>query len=290
MAAHNLRIIENNPAAGARNGMPATGRHIVTDIYGSLRLRDLKPKPRPVRQGFLLSAGNKPAAKNRVLCMTLPSDVHATCAAYNTVAADYAELLRNELDTKPFDRAMLGTFAELVQSSGGGTVADLGCGPGRITAHLDSLGLAAFGVDLSPVMVAVARKDHPRLRFDEGSIEALELADSSLGGIVAWYSIIHTPPARLPGVFAEFHRTLLAGGLLLLAFQAGDEPRHLGFAYGHEIDLDAYRLPPERITELLLQAGFVVEAQLLREPDDRYEKTRQAYLLARKPARKPAAS
>ncbi|WP_332602631.1 class I SAM-dependent methyltransferase [Arthrobacter sp. S2(2024)] len=220
--------------------------------------------------------------------MTEPSDVHATRAAYNTVAVDYAELLRNELHTKPYDRAMLGTFAELVQSSGGETVADIGCGPGRITAHLRSLGLAAFGIDLSPEMVAVARRDHPSLQFSEGSMEALELADGTLDGIVAWYSIIHTPPARLLRVFAEFHRTLLDGGLLLLAFQAGDEPRHLGFAYGHEIDLDAYRLPPEHISEVLLQAGLVVEAQLLREPDDRYEKTPQAYLLARKPARKPA--
>jgi len=216
--------------------------------------------------------------------MTEPSDVHATRAAYNTVAVDYAELLRNELHAKPYDRAMLGTFAELVLSSGGKAVADIGCGPGRITAHLRSLGLAAFGIDLSPEMVAVARRDHPSLQFSEGSMEALELADGTLDGIVAWYSISHTPPARLPRVFGEFHRTLLDGGLLLLAFQAGDEPRHLGFAYGHEIDLDAYRLPPDHISELLLQAGLVVEAQLLREPDDRYEKTPQAYLLARKPA------
>ncbi|GAB3557497.1 class I SAM-dependent methyltransferase [Arthrobacter alkaliphilus] len=216
--------------------------------------------------------------------MTEPSDVHATRAAYNTVAADYAGLLRNELDTKPFDRAMLGTFAELVRSSGGRAVADIGCGPGRITAYLNSLGLAAFGIDLSPEMVAVARRDHPGLQFGIGTMEALEITDGTLDGIVAWYSIIHTPPARLPRVFAEFNRTLLDGGLVLLAFQAGDGPRHLDFAYGHEIDLDAYRLQPERISELLVQAGLVVEAQLLREPDGKYEKTRQAYLLARKPA------
>ncbi|MCX2749198.1 class I SAM-dependent methyltransferase [Arthrobacter sp. MI7-26] len=218
------------------------------------------------------------------LGMAEPADVHSTRAAYNTVAADYAELLRNELASKPFDRAMLGTFAELVEAAGGGAVADLGCGPGRITAHLDSLGLTAFGIDLSPEMVAVARRDHPGLQFDEGSMEALDLADDALGGIVAWYSIIHTPPARLPGVFAQFHRALRDGGLLLLAFQAGDEPRHLDFAYGHEIDLDAYRLPPGRVAELLRQAGLVVEAQLLREPDGKHEKTPQAYLLARKPA------
>lgn len=129
MAAHNLRILETNPAAGARNGMPATGRHIVTDTYESLRRRDLKAKSRPGATAFRAGAVNTPAARIRVLCMTETWDVHATRTAYNTVAADYAELLRNELDTKPFDRAMLGTFAELVRSSGGGTVADMVAGP-----------------------------------------------------------------------------------------------------------------------------------------------------------------
>jgi hypothetical protein len=52
---------------------------------------------------------------------------------------------------------------------------------------------------------------------------ALDLADGVLGGIVAWYSIIHTPPQRLPVTFAEFGRVLSPGGHLLLAFQAGDE-------------------------------------------------------------------
>jgi hypothetical protein len=41
---------------------------------------------------------------------------------------------------------------------------------------------------------------------------ALELADDELGGILAWYSTLHTPPERLPVVFAEFHRTAGPGG------------------------------------------------------------------------------
>ncbi len=47
-------------------------------------------------------------------------------------------------------------------------------------------------------------------RFDRGTMATLELADGALPGIVAWYSIIHTPPELLPVVFAEFHRTPLA--------------------------------------------------------------------------------
>ena len=88
--------------------------------------------------------------------MSEPADVCATRAAYDIVAVDYAALLQTELANKPFDRAVLGVFAELVEADGNGPVADLGCGPGRVTAHLRALGSDPFGVDLSPAMVDVA--------------------------------------------------------------------------------------------------------------------------------------
>ena len=113
-----------------------------------------------------------------------------TRTAYDTVAAAYEELARSLLADSPMDRALLGLFAEQVLAGGGGPVGDLGCGPGRITVHLDSLGLDAFGVDLSPGMVAVARRRHPRLRFDVGSLTALDLQDGGLAGALAWYSEI----------------------------------------------------------------------------------------------------
>ena len=53
---------------------------------------------------------------------------------------------------------------------GGGPVADVGCGPGHVTAHLRDSGLDAFGIDLSPVMIDVARREHPGLRFEVGSM------------------------------------------------------------------------------------------------------------------------
>lgn len=214
--------------------------------------------------------------------MIEPSYVRATRAGYDAVAADYAEWVSDDLSAKPLDRALLAAFAELVRTDGPGPVGDLGCGPGRITAHLRSLGLNAFGVDLSPAMIAVARRTYPDLRFDEGSITAVAAADDALSGIVAWYSIIHTPPEDLPVVFAEFHRALAPGGHLLLAFQVGDQPRHLAESFGQVVSLDFYRFQPDRIAQLLGDAGLPLFAQLLRDPDET-EKVQQSYLLARKP-------
>ena len=120
-----------------------------------------------------------------------------------------------------------------------------------------------------------------------GSLLALDLEDGALGGIVAWYSIIHIPDERLPGVFADFHRVLAPGGYLQLAFQVGDDLDHWTEAGGHPVSLDFHRRQPERVAALLGEAGFVLRARMVREPDedgDFPEDTPQGFLLARKPA------
>ncbi|MEV5786700.1 class I SAM-dependent DNA methyltransferase [Streptomyces sp. NPDC048448] len=211
----------------------------------------------------------------------MDSRLDATRASYDTVADDYAELLRTELADKPFDRAMLGAFAEKVRDGGGGPVADLGCGPGRVTTYLDGLGLDAYGIDLSPGMVAVARRRHPELRFEVGTMAALDIADGALAGALTWYSTVHTPLEELPLFFGEFHRVLAPGGHLLLAYKVGDERVHLDHAYGHDLDLDVHRFPPERVAGLLRAAGLVEVARLVREADVR-ENTPQAFVLARR--------
>ncbi|MFD0316617.1 class I SAM-dependent DNA methyltransferase [Streptomyces flavalbus] len=218
---------------------------------------------------------------------TPPSDA-TTRAFYDAIAEDYADQFRDGLAARPVDRALLSAFAEFVAADGGGPVADLGCGPGWVTAYLADLGLPVFGLDLSASMVATARRAYPGLRFEQGSMRALDLPDGHLAGVVSYYSSIHTPVAELPDLFAEFHRVLAPGGHLLLAFQVGDEPRRLDRPYGHPVALDFLRRRPEQVAELLSAAGFTLRTRAVREPEEAFaETTPHAFLIARKPG--PAA-
>jgi SAM-dependent methyltransferase len=224
----------------------------------------------------------------------------------------YAALLADALAANPHERAVLGLYAELLRSTAAPTanptptanathathaapskagapgapgarprVAEIGCGPGRITAHLASLGLDTQGVDLSPAMIAEARRRHPQLAFSVGSMTALDLPSGSLDGLAAWYSVIHVPPSRHRAVYAGFHRVLRPGGLLLLGFQSGDERRRIEEGYGHTgLALDAYRLRPERVEQDLAASGFTNVTRVVREPIGN-ERTEQAYLIAR---------
>jgi SAM-dependent methyltransferase len=181
-------------------------------------------------------------------------------------------------------RALLAAFAETVRSTGPGPVADLGCGPGFVTAHLAELGVPVFGVDLSPRMVELARRAHPELTFTVGSLTALAIGDGTLGGILAYYSTHHTPPELLPRVYAEFHRTLAPGGLLMLAGHVGEGERvRPTQAYGgHPVSYESHLLPMDHLAELLGRAGLVVTSRTVQEPDEG-AKRRIATLLAHKP-------
>ncbi|WP_328430446.1 class I SAM-dependent DNA methyltransferase [Streptomyces sp. NBC_00443] len=213
--------------------------------------------------------------------------LEATRASYDAIAPAYTDRFSDwPADSTPLDRSLVTAFAELAREHVPAPVADLGSGPGYVTAHLDDLGIPVFGVDLSPRMVALARRAHPELRFHVGSMTSLDLPDQTLGGILALYSVIHIPTEHLAATFAEFHRVLVPGGHVLLGFQSGspdgdEEHLHLSERFGHEISLDYYWRTPDTVAAHLGKSGLPVQARVLREPVDG-EKRPRAFVLARK--------
>jgi SAM-dependent methyltransferase len=201
---------------------------------------------------------------------------------YDGAACAYAQKFRDTLRDRPLDRAILAAFAEVVSAGGDGQVADLGCGPGHITAYLDGLGLAAYGVDASPAMIELAREAYPGLRFDVGSMAALSIADGVLGGVLSRWSIIHTPPQEIAVILAEFHRVLAPGGHLLVYFSASDNPSHPTQVFEHSV-APAYRWWPDHLASMLRKAGLAEVARMIGEPEPTDPRQfKEVQLLARK--------
>ncbi|MFC6158215.1 class I SAM-dependent methyltransferase [Kribbella jiaozuonensis] len=185
--------------------------------------------------------------------------------SYDTVATSYAELV---VDGADWEDAAFDLLAKLVAGSGR-AVLDVGCGPGRTTGLLAERGLPVTGIDLSPGMIEVARRDYPELDFRVGSMTALDVADGSVSGVVSWWSIIHLPRDVVPLAFAEFYRVLAPGGVLLMGFHVGSETTHKTSGYGgHPMNIYVHRWTAPALTELAVAAGFA--PYLATEiPDDR---------------------
>jgi SAM-dependent methyltransferase len=201
--------------------------------------------------------------------------------SYDRLAEEYTRRIFDELQHKPLDRELLNRFAK--QTKGRGEVCDMGCGPGHVARYLRDAGASVFGLDLSPGMLEQARKLNPDIPFREGNMMALGIPDGTLAGVAAFYAIVNIPKQHLSVVFREIRRALQPGGLLLLAFHAGNEMLHEDELWGQKISMDFLLLPPSEIKLDLEAAGFTIEEAVEREPYPEVEyQSRRAYIFARK--------
>jgi SAM-dependent methyltransferase len=203
--------------------------------------------------------------------------------SYDRIAAAYAAAMSDELDHKPFDRAILNRFAQAVSPLG--MACDLGCGPGQVARYLTGGGLPVMGIDLSSEMIAQAKRLGPGIPFRKGSMLALDVRDESFGGIAAFYSIIHVPRDLLDQAFREMWRTLRPEGILLLAFHIGEADRHLDEWFGVSVSVDGYFFDRRDIEKRLIEIGFAIVESGERPPYSDVEvQTTRAYIMARKQA------
>ncbi len=205
-----------------------------------------------------------------------------TQAGYNQVAAQYAEAFFHELENKPLDRELLDRLIGRVGKLG--PICDMGCGPGEIARYLKDHGGDALGVDLSPEMIANARRLSPDIPFHVGNMLHLDFPDAAWGGIAAFYSIIHIPPAQVVDALRELKRVLKPGGWLLVTFHIGDEAVHLDEWWGKPVSLDFNFIQPAAMDASMLEAGFSGIEIIVRDPYPEVEyQSRRGYLFARKP-------
>ncbi len=113
-----------------------------------------------------------------------------------------------------YDRYHRDQFLPLVGAPGRRTL-DLGCGEGRLTRHLASLGHRMAGIDVSPTLVAAAREVTPELELHVGNAAALPFADASFDRVVSFLCLHDVDD--LEGAVCEIARVLEPGGVLCAA-------------------------------------------------------------------------
>ncbi|TDX02674.1 DUF480 domain-containing protein [Kribbella sp. VKM Ac-2566] len=205
-------------------------------------------------------------------------------SAYDAVAATYADELLDELDALPFERWLLD---RVIAHANARPVVEVGSGPGHVTAYLADRDADATGVDLSPEMVAEARRRFPHLRFEVGDLRRLGRPPASSGwaAVLGWYSLIHLAASELPEAISALTRPLDPGGWLVLALHAGDEISHVDELLGHEVNLDYVLHDPAYIVSVVEGAGLIDTEWYLRGPiATRAETTRRLYVIARTPS------
>lgn len=198
--------------------------------------------------------------------------VAQVAAAYDAAAPRYIERFASADLADPEDRDLIGRWARGVS----GPVLDAGCGPGHWSAHLRSLGLEVKGIDATPEFVAHARRAHPEIDFALGDLRTAVLEPGSLGGVLAWFSVIHADPTEVPDVLASFGRALIPGGSLLLGFFSGPRLR----LFDHRV-VTAWAWPIAQLSAVVESLGLdVVWTDERPAPNGRVN----ASLLARRPS------
>lgn len=189
--------------------------------------------------------------------------------AYSAINELYIDLFGSPTDLAPDDTAFV--LRHLADAEG--PVLDLGCGPGHFTHVLHEAGLAATGIDLVPEFVAHARSRYPDVPFRVDSLRAVDAPTATIGGVLAWFSLIHFAPAELPDILAEFSRILAPCARLVIGFF--DSTEHVEM-FPHKVT-SAYRWPVDDMSELLRSAGFT---ELERQQRPRVGEVRPHAMLA----------
>ena len=202
---------------------------------------------------------------------------------YDNIAKEYAEKFSGEHQKKPKDREILLRFSREIGDRK--PVWDLGCGPGQTAAYLKKLGLEISGLDLSEKILEQARKLHPGIRFQKGTILELEFEDNSIAGIVAFYAMVHFAKEQVKTALREIFRVLQPKGIFLFTFHLGEETIHLSEFLGKKVDIDFMFFTTNFIVGCLKNTGFEKIEIIEREPYPEVEyQSRSAYVFANKPA------
>src|SRR5882757_1940441 len=149
-------------------------------------------------------------------------------------------------------------YQRLAQRCAGRDVLEAGCGEGYGADRLADAATRVIGLDYDEQTVAHVRARYPRIDMRHGNLAELPLPAGEVDVVVNFQVIEHLWDQTQ--FVAECHRVLRPGGVLLMS-----TPNRITFSPGRDTPLNPFHtreLNAAELTELLVDAGFTVEAML----------------------------
>lgn len=139
----------------------------------------------------------------------------------------------------------------------GARVLDAGCGTGLPTARqLAAAGLRVTGIDISPVMLSLARRNVPGATFLELDTMDVSADLGTFDAAVAFFSLLMLPRAEIPGALRRLREVLVPGGLLALSMVEADVDDVPIPFLDAPVRVTGY--PPAALREVVTGAGFAI--------------------------------
>lgn len=210
-----------------------------------------------------------------------------SAAPYDTIASVYDHYWGNEFTEFAQDAFQAHMVPVLPRRA---AVLDLCCGTGLLIAHLDTLGYRTFGVDESPKMLEIARRNTPHGQLQRADMASFHWT-SIFDAVLCFYnSVNHTrSEAHLQAALANVARHLVPDGLFLFDYAAReafeqhwdsqeqieteDGMAAMRYAYdpaggqatcrigAHRMEIRQMALEREQIHASLASAGFTVASE-----------------------------
>jgi SAM-dependent methyltransferase len=186
------------------------------------------------------------------------AEIALTVASYDLIAEDYEHQTASvSAESAEFRTNYLSVLG------GRGTIADLGCGPGRDAVYFLQTGLAVVGVDASREMTRRARAKGVRVAV--GDLRAVPLRGSALDGVWSSASLLHIPREEVPATLRSWVLCLRTGGILGLSTSLGkdegwEKTPYDPTTYPHDVPLKRWYVHHDRaaLLNMLELAGMEI--------------------------------
>ncbi|SMQ50935.1 unnamed protein product [Zymoseptoria tritici ST99CH_3D7] len=217
---------------------------------------------------------------------TAPSDTKTLVAAsYDHMAEQY---LSWTLTTPSQRLRYLSDFLSHIPPDS--TVLELGCAAG--TPILETLVghpscTTIYANDISTKHIEMAQARCPTAKFLPGDMMALDFADGSLDGVVAFFSIFHLPREEQRTMFAKIASWLKVGGAMVfnLAGEEAEDSRQEFFGtemFWSSFDVATSRKMVEEVGLEVVRNEVLVDENLNKSDPD--HETSFSWFFVRKPA------